>query len=106
MNFHVGQKVVCVDDTFTHTPLYIGTQRPTAGATYTIRYVGASAQPSRDGVVVLLEEIVNPIRHYGNGPYEPGWHRGRFRPLVITNIDVFTKMLAPTPKEKVLQPSE
>ena len=100
MDLYVGRKVVCVDDGRLDLEDEIG---PTQGEVYTVRHVDGG------GECLRLHEICNPRRVYNSecGRYlfcEMRFYAWRFRPLVATNIDVFTKMLTPAPKE--LQPSE
>jgi hypothetical protein len=91
MNFHVGQKVVCVDDN-PHYPQLPWTP-PQKGAVYTI----TSLFVERRLLCVTLAELQNknPVGR------DFGYVAHRFRPLRVTNIDVFLKMLEPQPKEKV-----
>jgi hypothetical protein len=103
---HVGQRVVCVNVRFRSDGLhpYQGEVMPKKGGIYTVREVfdaGRYGYEGEDGL--LLAEVVNPVRHYiapaGLVECEQFWLDFRFRPLRWTNIDVFTAMLAPAPKE-------
>jgi hypothetical protein len=92
--FHVGQKVVCVDaDPCTYTPAGVGDlDGLTRGEIYTIRRIGES--PFWSGTPnVWLVEISRPLFFGG----EPGYHTGRFRPVVErkTDISIFQAMLNP-----------
>lgn len=89
--FRVGQMVVCVK----RGPWtgQWGTN-PTYRSVYTIR----ETQVGPDGDLYLrFEEIRNPKCPLCG--IEPAYWSRRFRPVKTTNIDVFTKMLAPAPRE-------
>jgi hypothetical protein len=84
MTFHVGQKVVCIkrgswanefgaagDEVF-----------PSFGEVYTIRRI-------EDGRWLLLVEIVNRLREYGDGELgEARFCASRFRPVVERKTDI------------------
>jgi len=99
MTFHVGQKVVCVED---GPHCYFGPQEieyPTKGGIYTIRAI-RSSNYKRD-MQCLLVEIVNPeFDTVNDGRGEPHFRHTRFRPIVErkTNISIFTKLLQPNSK--------
>jgi hypothetical protein len=95
MTFHVGQKVVCVDDSWEHVPGESdGLDGLKKGSIYTVRKAGLTGWDGR-GPCLCIVEIVR--RHISpkcdDAPY---WER-RFRPLVEreTDISVFTAMLKP-----------
>lgn len=76
--WHIGQKVVCVDDAFHPLQGLYLRNLPARGQIYTVR--GAK----RNGALVV-EELVNPPipRRLADGRViqeEPHWHRLRFRP--------------------------
>lgn len=77
MTFHVGQKVVCVDDTMPPEGNGIGTLNGLKkGSVYTVRRVGVDALYQAPGV--WLEEIIRPDwLHYG----ETAYNIIRFRPV-------------------------
>lgn len=84
--FHVGQKVVCVDDgPGLDDGLPVSLVR---GSVYTISEI---------------ENLVGAIKTEEAGPFEVRtyFHRRRFRPVHTTSIEIFEAMLVPTPKEKV-----
>lgn len=87
MNFRVGQKVVCVDDTWVN-PYWIKNtpNKPLLGAVYTIRCIRAG----RRGCSVLIEEISNPLHSSG---IELGFYARRFRPLVERKTDTGMSIL-------------
>jgi hypothetical protein len=87
LDWHVGMKVVCVDDdadwTY-HAPIK-------AGQTYTIRSVWPHPYTAEIGV--CLREVTNPV--HPEAGIEIGYEARRFRPLVArkTDISIFTQML-------------
>lgn len=98
MSFHVGQKVVCVED----RPHFLDkVKRLDRGAVYTIREEFRSAVTGRYGV--FLNEVVMPRLESGE---ELGWLATRFRPVQErkTDISVFTKLLVSPPKVKEPSP--
>lgn len=100
MNFHVGQKVMCIDVAgidmrqFARVPKEIA---PIKGQVYTVRGFSDAPNP---GVAIFLEEIINPIiRFVDNGWLgERSFMTFRFRPLIErkTDISIFTALLKPT----------
>lgn len=80
MSFHVGQKVVCVDDVYESRNWKFIPNRPVKNGIYHIRDI----RESYYGIGFLLREIVNPPHPFGlwdHGGREgifPSW---RFRPL-------------------------
>lgn len=105
MSFHVGQRVVCVDDV-EHLPsgVYLGADGNTwviagvlplvKGATYTIR--GIKRSSFDNDICVKVEEIAD------RWPHDEGFWAHRFRPITEkkTDISIFTAMLQPN-REKV-----
>ena len=88
--FHVGQLVVCVNDTYPTNHL-LGEIYPVRGVVYTIREL-----PYRNNLHgLLLVEIVNEPRLYSDAFAEKAFDIRRFRPVVETRLDVFREMLAP-----------
>lgn len=85
MTFHVGQKVVCVDDEARYGDLY----PLKAGVTYTVRSIGPFCHPlfRITEVCVCVEEITRQ----DDFPYLAR----RFRPLVErkTDISIFHRIL-------------
>jgi hypothetical protein len=93
--FHVGQKVVCVNDNF---ELGFANQIniPEKGVVYTVRDIElATGVAGQKAIIVRLEEVVNPVLDWDNGRMEVGFFPSRFRPLITrkTDISVFTAML-------------
>jgi hypothetical protein len=104
MSFHVGQRVVCVDDK--RRLKKADMSGLTRGQIYTVRWCGVHEflpfwpeTPS-----IRVEEI-----HRDQDPYDlrdprlfdTPFRASRFRPVKETDISIFTAMLAPTPKQKV-----
>lgn len=90
MTFHVGQKVVCINDTPWNSPL-LGTLR--RGCIYTIRWIGIHlGQPC-----VKVDEILRPCG-LDISPDDTPFLSRRFRPLIErkTDISIFTAMLNPS----------
>jgi hypothetical protein len=87
MTFHIGQKVVCINDVF-RDPRWsmftdLGVVRPQRGKIYRIRaiYPDCIFADGSSFAAFLLEELVNP-EFLGMQPAEPVWAAYRFRPLV------------------------
>lgn len=81
-----GQRVVCVNDTFSDFVRAIYAQLPVKGATYTIREVFLGRERIVKGgesatVGLLLHEIVNPPDPFHAGREELGFSSERFAPL-------------------------
>lgn len=94
MHFHVGQMVVCVDDsleTYRHLDPHGGAGKgwPVKGRIYTVRGLGIAM-----GIPGLhLEEIVRE--------WECPFAASRFRPVKETSIEIFRKLVAPIDGERV-----
>jgi hypothetical protein len=81
-----GQKVVCINDTFTPLVRSIYKQLPKKGDTYTIREVFLGRERVVKGgdsatVGLLLHELVNPPDPFHKGNEELGFSSERFAPL-------------------------
>lgn len=110
MAFHVGQRVKCINTRRWPRDL-LGRRAilPKKGAIYTVRDIvpkeafrpGTYEEPAEDGL--HLVEVINPPivdRLPGCArTTELAFRVSRFCPVRTTNIDVFTAMLAPAPKE-------
>lgn len=100
MSFHVGQKVVCVDDDWT-APGYDVPTGLTVGSVYTITGVISSSvhcaeyMGARDHLALLLAEVDHPIFP------DIGFASPRFRPVKTTDISIFRAMLVAPPKQRV-----
>ena len=101
MNFHVGQKVICVNDLGNTSGYTYGPTLPKRGSVYTIREIVPRGAYGYDEDGLFLVEIVNPlcIHLFPSGPMkgELQFRVSRFRPIRTTSIDVFLAMLEPTP---------
>jgi hypothetical protein len=91
-SWHVGMKVVCVDDEWRDFSVVNFPCPLVAGAVYTIRSIQLT-----DGIYYgsrkLLTVCLNEVRN----PYEAGFAAPRFRPVQTrkTDISIFTAMLRP-----------
>ena len=100
MHFHVGQKVICINDRPKPGQRW-GNGHETsvqAGVIYTVREI-----VPRDPIAGLKEalrfvEIVNRLDEYPRGSgralVEVNFRASRFFPVLTTNIDVFLEMPA------------
>lgn len=97
-NFRVGQKVVCMNDTFISPGWGSVPNRPVRGRVYTIRGIAPQVYANGIALAVLLEEKANYPLVWPNGIYEMPFPAKRFRPAVDkpADISIFTKMLTPT----------
>jgi hypothetical protein len=100
MSFRIGQRVVCVNDRFKNYRRSPSDRSLRSGCVYTIAWVGvdACAMFPTPTLSVHLEEITREVSDL-DGRRLP-YFASRFRPVKETNIDVFTAMLAPTPKQR------
>jgi hypothetical protein len=100
--FHIGQRVVCVDDRFpgengVFDPTFAKRcpNLPMKDRIYTVRgfVVPYAGYPGTPGM--LLEEIVNPPCPYYEGTFEPSFLPSHFRPVTDrkTDTSVFTDAL-------------
>ena len=81
-----GQKVVCINDSFTALVKAIYKQLPVKGKTYTIREVFLGREKvikAGDSATVglLLAELINPPDPLHRGQQELGFNSERFAPL-------------------------
>ena len=95
MAFRVGQKIVCVDDTYNEHQAHYVSAWIKCGDIYTVRAIlppdFCSPLPG-----VALEEIIGQPHPIWDE--ECGWRSARFRPVVErkTDISTFTAMLNPS----------
>jgi hypothetical protein len=97
LDWKVGDKVVCVDNS--RPPNYHGvlTVLPEIGVVYTIRRIAPFTwSTGTSGVGVWLEEITRSTKN-PRGSEQP-WGASRFRPVQTrkTDISIFTAMLKPS----------
>jgi hypothetical protein len=81
-----GQKVVCINDTFSEFVKAVYKQLPVKGRAYTIREVFLGREKIVKGgdsatVGILLEELLNPPDPFHVGKQELGFSSERFAPL-------------------------
>lgn len=81
-----GQKVVCINDTFTSTIRALYRELPVKDNIYTIREVYLGREKIVRGgdsatVGLLLEELTNPPDPFHQGEQELGFSSERFAPL-------------------------
>jgi hypothetical protein len=91
--FHVGMQVVCVFDSWIDPR---GAATPKNGLVYTVREI-VDAAP---WLGLRFEEIVNPVLDHDEGVMECDFDARAFRPVRTTSIEVFERLLAPSPKER------
>lgn len=91
--WHVGQKVICIDDAYTRAVMDWCDFLPVAGGVYTIRAMQVRRDRTVGGTSMgfLLEEFVNPPSSLG---FEAGFTHTRFKPLVETNSETVRNALA------------
>jgi len=98
MAFQIGQRVVCIDNRFA---LFYGDELlPRIGQILTIREL-QTHNPLILGLI--FEEVRNPKLYYPAGFMECSFDARGFRPVVDTDISIFTAMLNP---EKELEPAK
>jgi len=102
MNFHVGQRIVCVCVNFSREPVWRSVVHnfPQLGLVYTIRSICTAG----DLVGFCFEEIVNPPGHFSRGFAEPAFDSRRFRPVRTSTIDVFRELLVPLDAKSKREP--
>lgn len=81
-----GQRVICINDSFTQFVRAMYKQLPVKGKTYTIREVFLGREKIVKGgesatVGLLLEELQNPPDPFHAGQQELGFSSERFAPL-------------------------
>lgn len=100
-NFHVGQRVVCVDGDYTPKQLadaFWGDETlPMTGLVYTIR----GYMPEPNGLAVRLVEINNEPREYYHGFVECASNASRFRALAYPKQSLESDLHLFTPWLKV-----
>lgn len=94
--FHVGMKVVCVDDESIN-PTHRFEVFPKKGSVYTIRTICEN----ENGVGLRVDEILNPCAHYSGGFMEIRFKLHRFRPAHENRMDELRTLLAPVPSKAI-----
>lgn len=93
MTFHVGQRVVCVNDRTDPGCEWWPGEKLTVGMVYTVSDTGLS---ERSRPSIKLFELRR------TSPWHEWYHTERFRPVHDTDISIFTAMLNPVrAREKV-----
>jgi hypothetical protein len=95
--FHVGQKVVCIDDTFKNVSI---DQLIRKGQIYTIRWIGPYKHyVDGEFIGIKVEEIHrgNDDGPEGYGAADMPYRATRFRPLVKDKLGALRNLLAPRP---------
>ena len=87
--FHIGQKVVCVNDHY--TPGSWDRGRPNlarAGVVYTVRTVCMWPYANAPMLAITLHEVINPVLLWDTGhTLEYAFAAHRFRPVVEKKTD-------------------
>lgn len=102
--FYIGQKVICVIDDWSTPSGYLPPHLPRAGVEYVVRSMLVDGDL---GLSLRFQWLINPKAHFTNGYLEPAFcaftAAGElvFRPVKTTSIEIFQKMLVPSPREKV-----
>ena len=93
MGWHVGQQVVCINDVFSPCVYWrrAVSAFPRLHAIYTIRHI----REAHGLIGLCFYEIESPPAQFSEGFVEPAFNSQNFRPVRLTSIDAFTKMLAP-----------
>lgn len=110
MTFHVGQKVVCVNDDWgdpgdwaCHYWISRVPNKPRRGRIYHVREIQPSIFDDEPEIALLLAELINPRVWWGPRcpSMEGSFSAGRFRPVTErkTDISIFRRMLIDAPKE-------
>jgi hypothetical protein len=97
-NGHIGMKVVCVNDSPLPGHRWRPGEAPALNQVYTIS--GIHVDDDGDVVFNLQEICRHPDSILEWEDKNLGYGAHRFRPLRITDISIFTAMLAPRIKER------
>lgn len=103
MNWHIGQRVVCVRDDFQFLPCQVARGGvPKKGSVYTIRGFNIASPENPiigTGCGFYLVEVINPQCRYDDvGWREMSFDQCAFRPVKETDISIFHAMLDPVPE--------
>lgn len=98
--FHVGQMVVCVDDSPSRFRIFgrdwVVQDLLLKGNIYTIRGVDTFPFNTGPSLGLWLEEVVRETAHAPDGPFGAA----RFRPVRQTSIEQFTSILNQAPQRE------
>lgn len=101
MMFHVGQKVVCVNDEGQSPES--GQRWITKGHVYVISWVGnyRNIRRGKNAHCVRLDGIDRSGLYNGRAYHDTPFYASRFRPVIErkTDISLFTAMLNPAPSK-------
>lgn len=78
-----GARCKCIDASWSSIAFFDDDRLPVEGGEYTVRDV---TLPDDKTVCIRLEEIVNPMRLYRDGPSEARFAAWHFRPLAPTGV--------------------
>jgi hypothetical protein len=94
MSFHVGQRVVCINDVFSPCPYWRAAVSafPRLCGVYTIRHM----REAHGLLGLCFDEIVSLPREFAEGFVEPAFNSKNFRPVKPTSIAIFARLLART----------
>lgn len=97
--FHLGQQVVCIDDSVKRAKAIQDMHGLKKGNIYIIRWVGEMIWPffgvTNPLLYIRVEEIIRPTCcGHADLPYLAT----RFKPLKTTDISIFTEMLTKLPE--------
>lgn len=95
MMFHVGQLVVCVDDSPDPGFKWDPGDAPTKGMIYTVAKAGIGGSGRS---VIALQEKPRPPAKIMAGHW--GYRVSRFRPVQDSALDIFRRAEAPAPTER------
>lgn len=100
-----GLKVVCLRDGWNNFPEGIDPAQcrlPQAGCEYVVRSI--RDDPATGGIAIRLHWLFLPHNDYGEPAFGVVGLDGvpNFKPVIETDISIFTKMLAPTSRQKEL----
>ena len=102
--FHVGMKVVCVDDVPHGKYMPVGSRANKclrglkSGVVYTVRTIGPC--PVRGNPCLWLDEIYSSV---GPSGFEIGFAIQRFRPAHENRMNELRTLLAPVPSKELVQ---
>ena len=98
--FRVGQEVCCIRDmspVVAQLFTFFGGDLQEKGKNYFINEIRRDTYVANSDIILLFKGM-RPGKYNGA---EFGWESGDFRPLIETNISIFTSMLTKPPKQKV-----
>ena len=107
ISYKIGDQVVCLTTFRPHRVSgYSPPNHPHIGQVYTVRgfhlpLPQETAFVGFEMIGVYLEEIINPLvlLHWDKQMHEPAFNAEGFRPVKKTSIEVFKRLLKPTPKK-------